>query len=258
MKMQLMAVLMSGIMIGSMARADLLLQDFFDDGNLATSSQTNGGFSIIGSGGQAIEDGSAEKLRISNAANGSQYGVISLNKVSLGSEQTLRTTWVITDSSLKNNAESLVFTWQLGSGAIETSPNIALVLDVSDGVENGSATVLLNGSTNHTESISADFGQVNDAFTVEMSFNSSEFSFLANENQTKEVRFFSGNRGWLSSSPAVDDIYLSAYVNGKASNGLVVEFDSVTVEAIPEPVAITLVGSFGVGMLFIRRWFGKP
>ncbi len=50
---------------------------------------------------------------------------------------------------------------------------------------------------------------------------------------------------------------MGAYVNGRSANGLVVEFDSVTLEAIPEPAVISLIGIVGDGMIFSRRIFGR-
>lgn len=242
------------------AQADVILKDLFDDGTLATFSatggQVNGGFDIIGSGGAAIEDGVENKVRISNAPSGSQYGILSSGTVSLGGAPRLRTTWEITDSSLKNNAESLVFTWQLSTN-LATSPVIALVLDV----QNNEVYLMTSGNTNQNVEIDVSFGATNDVFSVVTEFSLESYNVegsgaLEERNVNIPIAF---GLPWSSGAPDLDNFHVGVYVNGKSSNGLVVEIDSVTVETIPEPAVISLISLFGGGMLISKRVFsGKP
>lgn len=237
-------------------QADIILRDLFDSGNLATyfmtGGQTNGGFNIIGSGGSALEDGSSGKATISNAPNGSPFGILSAGTVSLGGAPKLKTTWIITDSSLKDNAESLVFTWQLGTD-LETSPAVALVLDA----QNSEAYLLTTGNTNGIAEIDFSFGATNDAFAVVTELSLDRYDVagtgaLKTRSESEPIAF---GAEWASGSPALENIYVGAYVNGKSNNGLVVEFDSVTVETIPEPAVISLISLAGGGMIFYRRIF---
>lgn len=256
MKYALLSILLCGVI--SSTQADVILKDLFDFGGLgvggSTDGQINGGFNIIGSDGTAVEDSGRGKATISNAPNGSQYGILSAGTVSMGGEPTLRTRWNITDSSLKNNAESLVFTWQLGTD-LETSPSIALVLDV----QNSEIYILSSGNTNGNEQIDVSFGATNDVFSVVTEFTLDRYNVAGSDDLKQRISNAPISFGdkWASSSPAMDNIYVGAYVNGKAANGLVVEFDSVTVETIPEPAVISLIGIFGAGIIFSRRIFGR-
>ena len=163
----------------------------------------------------------------------------------------MKTTWVITDSSLKNNAESLVFTWQLGTD-LETSAAVALVLDV----QTSEVYLMTSGNTNAIVEVDVNFGATNDTFVVITEFTLDNYSVagLGDLKDRSDSQVVFGD-SWAS--PPETDIYVGAYVNAKAANGLVVEFGSVKVETIPEPAVISLIGLFGGGMIFSRRIFGR-
>jgi hypothetical protein len=238
-------------------KADPILQDFFDDGVVETSDQFNGGFYVSGSGGSALEAGN--KLQLSNAQNGSTYGVLSTNKFSwtpaTPGADTLRTTWVVTDSDLKAKTSLLTFTWQ-SQDDFNGTPAISLVLDLL----NTNATLNVDGSQVGDEILlDVDFGGSSQAFTVvaEFSVNSMRLiGYDALKDRSKDFLDVSFASGW-GSFPTFNNIRLGASVNAKSNDGLVVEFDSVTVEAIPEPAVISLISLFGGGMIFSRRIFGR-
>lgn len=231
--------------------ADLLLRDLFDDGNLGTTGagdgQLNGGFNVIGSGGIATE--TANRATLANAPTGSKFGILSGGTFSLGSFEGIKTTWVVTDSSLKNNAESLVLTWQAGSD-FENTPAVALILDLT--TSDPTARFEINGLVATNLNMSASFGATNDIFSIVATFTPASYG-VGGSGSLKEPGGATLDFSNTWTTPGLDSIRVGAYVNGRGNDGLVVEFDSVTVEAIPEPAVATLIFLSGGGILLIRR-----
>lgn len=106
--------------------------------------------------------------------------------------------------------------------------------------------------------IDVSFGATNDAFAVVTEFSLSDYAITADGDlQDRSNGPFGYTDDWRFGAPPQNDIYVGAYVNAKSNDGLVVEFDSVTVETIPEPAVISLIAMFGGGMFFSRRIFGR-
>lgn len=118
----------------SVVQADLLLQDFFDDGNLATSSQLNGGFYEVDNG-QPKDGFSEETGGMAQLINGSQNnitGLLSNNKVNLLSGSI--TTWDIRDYEISNVSSYIAVTWQT-SDTYTPYPELSVIADLAgDGI----------------------------------------------------------------------------------------------------------------------------
>lgn len=237
--------------IGVSAAADVVLLDPFTDGNLATAANgINGGFTVIGGGGTAEETNNV--VRISNAPNSTEYGLLSTNTVSLGGMTALTTTWVISDSYLKKNGvKTMAFTWQTDGSGFDGAAEVALVLDLTE----TNAQFYVNGSSEGIpQGLHVNFGSDGDAFTVATYFSS--VSYIA--DGTDDLKKSDGgelNFGapWGTAPSTLDNLHVGVFVNAQSQNGLVIEIDSVTVETVPEPAVISLIGLAGGSMIFYRR-----
>lgn len=237
--------------------ADVILSDSFSNGDLATyTNGVSGGFYIIGSGsGEATEVD--DVVRVTNSSNKNDtYGILSSNTVSLTSvpgATSLVTRWEVTDSDLKDKTSLMAFTWQT-SDMLTDTPDIAVVLDLN----NTNASLFVGGDTNSLADIEleANFGAPGDAFSLTATFTSSGFVVVGEGELTAKSGspgdiLFAGS--WGVSPKSFEGYHVGATVKAKGTNGLIVDLESVTVDAIPEPAVIGLIGLGGGSMLFYRR-----
>jgi hypothetical protein len=253
--MKFITVFLVTLVVGMNAAAVIVLEDPFDTGNLATfTNGVNGGFTVIGSGGVAEEEG--DIARISNAQNGTDFGILSTGTFSLSGADELKTTWIISDSDLKNNAKSLTFVWQQEAVLNATDPELSLILDL----DTEDAYFLRDGTVVTNDSLEATFGMVGDAFVVAATFSLTGGDVGGSgalQNGGPPSTDLNLGALWGGSAPTLANLHVGAFANGKGNNAMVIEFDSVTVETIPEPAVISLIGLFGGGMIFSRRIFGR-
>jgi len=253
-------VMMLLLCCASTASADPLLADLFNNNILATSTQLNGGFYIIGSGsGNVLEAGGVAS--ITNSANKNDtYGILSSNTVSMSSiagATTMITRWEASNSDLKDKASLMAYTWQTADSLTDT-PSISVIIDMN----NTNISLYIGDSDISLGSIelSADFGAPGDAFSLVATFTSGNF-IVSGEGDLVKKDGVSGDilfhGSWGVTPRSFEDYHLGAVVTAKGNNGLIVNLDSVTVDAIPEPAVISLIGIFGGGMIFSRRIFGR-
>lgn len=267
MKFGAVFVLVLSVALGG--RADLLLQDNYDNNSLETfdPSDIRGGFNGQSSSGTpgiiAVESGTV--AQISNASNQNDFRGILSNQASGwstagGNDHTLVTTWHISSSVLKDKASSMMLTWQTDPN-LTTTAEIGVMLDL-----NNSTAYLFSGSTNNNlgfeVSLDAAFGDPGQAFTITVTFTDATFNVQASDGvfADNETNLFGS---WANSNIAnvfsgrssSADYYLGAFVQAKGTNGLVVDVDYTTMEAIPEPAILGLIGLFGGGIIMIRRIF---
>jgi hypothetical protein len=257
------------LFVGAIAmagHASLLMEDQFTDGVLGTSAQLNGGFSIVGSGGTTTEapsgDSTENWIQIANAPNESSYGILGANTFNWDSEaagqEILRTTWVISDSYLKSKVQTLSFSWNDASDTDFSSPAILLELDLVT----TNATLFNNTTEVGTIDLDIGFGGDGEFFTVVAEF-SANAARLQGEGSLKErdatplEETFSVPGATWALPEFSGGLKVGAEVVAKANNGLIVEFESVKVEAIPEPAVMTFITIFGFGLIFGRRIFAR-
>lgn len=264
----LLLLVLGGIAVAT--RGDILLEDNYNNGVLGTflASDTLGGFNETSSDNSTgFTTESDSSARISSASNKNDFrGFLSNNKwgwASTGANHTLKTTWNISSSDLKDKASHMALVWQLDSG-VSTAPEIGVMIDM-----NNTNAYMFSGSTNNHLGFAIDlnpnFGAPGEAFSIEVIFTETAFHISGSNGLFEGDEFFLGD--WADSSLtdaetfysrySENDYYLGALVQGKGKEGLVVEVDSVTMEAIPEPAVITLIGLFGGGLIVLRRQFSK-
>ena len=261
MKPHVLISIVAGLAFSSVA--DLtLLDDAFDNGVLGTGG-VNGGFGVVGSGTGNVTEEAGGFAQITSSSNQNDVkGMLSSGTVSLSGdpgETAIKTRWVISNSDLKAKSSSLAFVWQTDSD-ITATPEIGVMLDLV----NSNATLYVDNPGNVLGSIELhpDFGGSGDAFTLTAIFYEETFEVRGSNSlrqKNADNLFLAGNWGEGPGSTrdfSTDDYHVGALVNANGTAGIVVDATQVTVEAIPEPAVITMIGLFGSGFLVAHRLFG--
>lgn len=254
-------LIMNGV-VSSFA-SQILLQDLFDNSDLTSSTQIHGGFSIVGNNGSAVEDAGTAFARISNAANGASYGILSTNQFNwnplVSGEETLRTTWNISNSDLKKSTSLLTFVWQDAADTDFAAPEIRVEVDIVNHV----ATLYDESGIVGNVDVDVDFGGTNDAFTVSTEFSAASVLLRGSGDlRTRELnpidaRFDASPAGWVLPFSSGRSFRVGVENLASSQGGLVVDVNSVTIEAIPEPAVASFISLFCVGLIFVRRIFTK-
>lgn len=243
--------------------ADFLIFDDFDNGALESggANAVNGGFYEIDNGtqnpGSTVELGSIASMN--DGQNQNIYGILSNEALDFSSFNSVTTRWTVTQYSIKNKSSYMAFTWQTNS-AYTSTPDLQvtinldtqeLILESGDGVDLGKVA------------IDPSFGTTNSSFELTAIFTKSDFTIRGSDG-LKDVTLQPVNlsKTWAElgkSHPSVVDggLQIGALLNANGNGGLLADVDSVTVEAIPEPAVIALIGIFGGGILVSRRWFNR-
>lgn len=250
---------LSGV-LGACA-SQIFLYDLFDDGVLSTSEQVNGGFTEAGPGNGSASEDDGPFARVSNAPSGSSYGILSASTFdwdpTVSGQDTLRTTWHISNSDLKKSTSLLTFVWQDAADTDFSAPEIRLEVDIVNSV----ATLYDESGFVGDVLVDVDFGQSNHAFRVITEFNADSAIFRGEGDLKTRAKdpvdaIFGASAGewelpFFSGRPMRVGVENLASSNG----GLVVDIASVKMEAIPEPAVVSFIAVFCVGTIFVRRIF---
>lgn len=255
MKTGLLVLLVMGG-IASSAQGSILLADLFDNNDLATANQFKGGYYDQGAGsGEVAESGTV--AQISNSSNKNDFfGMLSSNSVASSTitpETQIRTTWVISDSYLKAKTSSLIFTWQT-SDVFTLTPEFGVIVDLN----NQTLSMFANSTNNILDSVVLDptFGDDGDFFSLTATFSETGFEVRGSDDLKSAAP---SNpllaSTWGASLSNTDEYRAGVFVNAIGQNGLIVDVDSITIEAIPEPAVLGLITVFGGGIILFRRLF---
>ena len=246
----------------TVGHAKIVLRDYFDNDDLATapaSTNVAGGFYEVDNG--VNKDGFSEEIggyaRLVNGTKKNITGLISSNTVNLLSSSV--TTWNIRDYDISNVSSYIGMTWQTDAG-YTPYPELSIIADLTGNgltfFENGTNTI---GHQNLTLAFE-DFS----GFSLISSFNETSYSISGiginldgGLGETNVI--FSGN--WVGAEKSyadllLDDYHLGAFVNGQNNEAASYNIESVSVDVIPEPTVMALIGLFGGGLLVSRRIFG--
>ncbi|RKX41889.1 MAG: hypothetical protein DRP64_10700 [Verrucomicrobia bacterium] len=259
MKKNVIVLWIMGSLVAS-GSADVFLEDLFDDGNLATSLQLNGGFYEVDNG--LSKDGfSGETNGNARLVNGTQKnitGLISSNRVDLSSGSITR--WDIRDYEISNVSSYIAVTWQTSTD-YTMYPELSIIADL----EGNGITFLADGTnTLGHQDLTLGFDD-HSGFSLLSTFDSdgytiAGFGIQLNGETTQTNIVFSGN--WSGSQKTYIDLFKDSYsigvfVNGQNNGAASFNIEAVSVEPIPEPAVIGLIGIFGGGIILSHRIFGQ-
>jgi len=245
----------------SVAQAAIILEDFFDNNDLATAlmpPNTAGGFYEVDNGQpkSGTSDEMDGKARLINGTSKNITGLLSNTKVNLGPSSI--TTWAIRNYDISNVSSYIAVTWQT-SDTYTDYPELSIVADL----EGNGISFLENGTnTIDHQDLTLDFNDFN-GFSLIATF--SETSYLiqgVSLNLGGEIGdtnvVFSGN--WSGAEQSYNDLHqadyhIGALVNGKNNSAASYDIETVSVVTIPEPAVITLVSLFGIGFIGLHRLF---
>jgi hypothetical protein len=242
-------------------QAELVMKDLFDNGDLSTAASTeqqiNGGFKRIGAfvgDGTASEQGGVAQLE--NDGFFSQYGILSLNSVDLANPDESTTTWMLKQYALKTKVNAFSLTWQSQSSYTDY-PQARVEIDLVA----ETLAFIVNEQELGSVQIDNEFGNGETSFEIMAVFTDSSFSITASNG----LDLASGGPveltgDWLDGSGTDqrgalgEEMYLGTVIDAELfGTGLEMDVDSITVDAIPEPTVIALLGIYGGGLLFYRR-----
>ena len=249
--------------LASASQSEILLQDYFLDGNLGTSAELNGGFYEI-SNGEDKDGTSFEASGVAEIVNGTKKnitGIVSTNKVTFDPQKKLITTWTISNYSIPNQTKYIAVAWQTADGFTHY-PELEILTDL----ETKRITFSADG-TNEIGHLDLDLSFEDlDGFTLISEFDSTGYliqgfgvNLAGGVGETNII--FSGN--WSGAKKtyeeiSIDQYRIGAFVNGQLNGQFSYSIEDVSVESIPEPAVIGLIGAFGCGMLAWRRIFRQP
>ncbi|MEE9367894.1 MAG: hypothetical protein V3V05_03415 [Pontiella sp.] len=170
------------------------------------------------------------------------------------------TTWEIRDYDISNVSSYIAVTWQKDAN-YTPYPELSIIADLT-----GSGITFLENGTNVIghQDLSLDFDDFS-GFSLISTFNETGYSISGiGVNLTggigKTNVIFAGN--WNGAEKSYTDIFLDDYllgalVNGQNNGAASYNIESVSVNVIPEPAVISLIGFSGLTLIFMNRFSSR-
>ncbi|MEM9345620.1 MAG: PEP-CTERM sorting domain-containing protein [Planctomycetota bacterium] len=264
--------------------ADTLLDDDFNNSNLAVNPDIGGGFVFqdngVGAGGSATEAGSLAQITDGSANN--TAGIRSTNAFDLSdSSLTYSVSWEVGswDMTTGQTPERVFFTlqtndsWMFAGDAEESRIILAITANntVGSGESNTASLRYQNRSASSNTNFFTDLFDLGsldddpDGFTATLTFDATSFSFTTTGlDATNQVNISDtwANLGTDFATAFGTDgaVHVAAYVQDAGPTDDITDFnrgeldiDRITLTAVPEPGSLALLGLGGLLIAARRR-----
>ena len=255
----LAAVVVAGFVTSSFGQ--IILQNNFD-GNAGNDigpafTQFNNGVGSLATNNTDPATGLISFARVGTSGTPS-VGLVSEIGINAGAGG-FTVTWVVNSASANINPHANgwffgvqtnnIGLWNAGSGNV----NGAVGLRISQ-------TELLEYVVNPSTGVSAtaltaaqDFSDLADGFTVSLTLNNNNTWSATTAGLTYDVST-GGSLVGITYSDFASSLYASTFLQfGLQNQQMWAQYDSVTITAVPEPTAMSLIACAGAAILFIRR-----
>jgi hypothetical protein len=247
-----------------------VLDDGYNDDVLATNPDTGGGFGQVdngnGTAGSVTESGSLARIVDGDGQN--TNGILSNNAFDLSdSSLSYTTTWEVANWTTGTSDIRRIFltlqtndSWIFGGDTEESR----VIVEI-DAAGNNAFVRYQNrsgGSNTNFDSAAFDLGaldQDTDGFTATLEFDSTGFSFITSgldaTNQVNIADSWSNLGTDFATVVGTDgSMHVTGFIQDTGATGSQLDFDRISVTAIPEPSSIVLIGlSCGIGVFLRRR-----